>query len=79
MARLQTGRYSRRRWLGEEPDPRDLMRPYSAELMRMWPISPRVNKPENDDAGIVEPVELAVSGLYHRSGPPTSRSWSRAF
>jgi len=30
-----------------------------AELMRMWPISTRVNKPENDDAAIVEPIELA--------------------
>jgi putative SOS response-associated peptidase YedK len=47
------------RWLGEELDPRDLMRPFPAELMRMWPISTRVNKPENDDAAIVEPVELA--------------------
>jgi putative SOS response-associated peptidase YedK len=37
------------RWLGEEPDPRDLMRPFPAELMRMWPISTRVNKPENAD------------------------------
>jgi putative SOS response-associated peptidase YedK len=27
------------RWLGEEPDPRDLMRPFPAKLMRMWPIS----------------------------------------
>jgi SOS response associated peptidase (SRAP) len=35
------------RWLDEEPDPRDLMRPFPAELMRMWPISTRVNKPEN--------------------------------
>jgi hypothetical protein len=26
--------------------------------MRMWPISTRVNKPENDDAAIVEPIEL---------------------
>jgi len=26
------------RWLGEEPDPRDLMRPFPAEPMRMWPI-----------------------------------------
>jgi putative SOS response-associated peptidase YedK len=26
------------RWLGEEPDPRDLMRPFRADLMRMWPI-----------------------------------------
>jgi len=26
----------------------------------MWPISTGVNKPENDDASIVEPVELAT-------------------
>jgi hypothetical protein len=26
--------------------------------MRLWRISTRVNKPENDDASIVEPVEL---------------------
>src|SRR5262245_12467808 len=48
------------RWLGEEPDPRDLMRPFPAEPMRMWPISTRVNKPENDDPSIVEPVEPAT-------------------
>ena len=42
------------RWLGDEPDPDDLMRPFPAELMRLWPISTRVNKPENDDPSIVE-------------------------
>jgi putative SOS response-associated peptidase YedK len=47
------------RWLSDEPDPRDLMRPFLADLMRMWPISTRANKPENDDASTVEPVELA--------------------
>jgi hypothetical protein len=26
----------------------------------MWPISARVNKPENDDPSIVESVELAT-------------------
>ena len=46
------------RWLGEEPDPRDLMRPFPADLMRMWPISTRVNKPENDDPSILDPIEL---------------------
>jgi putative SOS response-associated peptidase YedK len=46
------------RWLGDEPDPTDLMRPFPAEPMRLWRISTRVNKPENDDASIVEPVEL---------------------
>jgi putative SOS response-associated peptidase YedK len=48
------------RWLGEEPDPRDLMRPFPSDPMRMWPISTRVNKPENDDPSILEPVELAT-------------------
>src|SRR5260370_15301768 len=48
------------RWLCEEPDPRDLMRPFPADLMRMWPISTRVNKPENDDPSIIEPIELAT-------------------
>jgi putative SOS response-associated peptidase YedK len=48
------------RWLGEEPDPRDLMRPFRADLMRMWPISTRVNKPENDDPSIIEPIETAT-------------------
>ena len=48
------------RWLGEEPDPHDLMRSFPAEPMRMWPISTRVNKPENDDQSILEPIELAT-------------------
>jgi putative SOS response-associated peptidase YedK len=48
-------------WLGEEPDSTDLMRPYPAEPMRMWPISTRVNKPENDDPSIVEPIEAIAS------------------
>ncbi len=54
------------RWLGEELDPRDLMRPFPAELMRMWPISTRVNKPENDDASIVEPIELGAVATRER-------------
>jgi hypothetical protein len=29
--------------------------------MRMWPISTRVNKPENDDPSIVEPIELSAA------------------
>jgi putative SOS response-associated peptidase YedK len=46
------------RWLGDETDPRDLLRPYPAEPMRIWPISTRVNKPQNDDPSILDPVEL---------------------
>jgi hypothetical protein len=53
--------------LGDEPDPRDVMHPFPADLMRMWPISTRVNKPENDEPSIIEPIELAseteVEGL----------------
>jgi hypothetical protein len=44
-----------------EPDPRVLMRRFAAEPMRMWPISTRVNQPENDDPSILEPVELATN------------------
>jgi putative SOS response-associated peptidase YedK len=49
------------RWLSDEPNPRDLMRPFPAEPIRMWPISIRVNKPENDDPSIVEPIELTAA------------------
>jgi putative SOS response-associated peptidase YedK len=49
------------RWLSDEPDPGDLMRPFPADLMRMWAISTRVNKPENDDPSIIEPIEVAAS------------------
>jgi hypothetical protein len=41
------------------------MRPFPADLMRMWLISTRVNKPENDDCSIVEPIELAPDTAQH--------------
>jgi putative SOS response-associated peptidase YedK len=45
------------RWLANiEPDPRDLLVPFAAEAMRMWPISTRVNKPENDDEEVLTPM-----------------------
>src|SRR5205807_10048660 len=49
------------RWLSEEPDPSELMRPFPASPMRIWPISTRLNHPENDDPSIVEPIELATA------------------
>src|SRR5438067_1260231 len=49
--------------LEKNPTPRDLMRPIPSELMRIWPISTRVNKPENDDPSIVEPIELAPDAV----------------
>ena len=51
------------RWLSTiEPDPRDLLAPFPAELMMMWPISTRVNKPENDDPEILKPFESIIGG-----------------
>jgi putative SOS response-associated peptidase YedK len=47
------------RWLGEEPDPADLIRPYAGD-MAAWPVSPRVNKADNDDAAILDRVEAAA-------------------
>lgn len=49
------------RWLNLEPDPHDLLISYPSEAMTMWPISTRVNRPENDDPSILdrgtEPVD----------------------
>ena len=45
------------RWLSPlEADPRDLLVPFPPELMTMWPVSSRVNKPGNDDPSILEPL-----------------------
>jgi putative SOS response-associated peptidase YedK len=53
------------RWLSSiEPDPRDLLVPFPAELMAMWPISTRVNKPANNDATILERVEAGEPSLF---------------
>lgn len=41
------------RWLTED-DPRDLLEPYPAELMRAYRVGTRVNSPKNDDATLVE-------------------------
>jgi putative SOS response-associated peptidase YedK len=43
------------RWLSPlEPDPHDLLVPFAAEPMRLWPVSARVNTPAHDDAGLLE-------------------------
>jgi putative SOS response-associated peptidase YedK len=47
---------------------RDLMRPLPAGLMRMWPISTRVNRPETDDPSIVEPIEWQQMHLKRHTG-----------
>jgi SOS response associated peptidase (SRAP) len=54
------------RWLGLEPNPHDSSSP---EPMTMWPISTRVNKPENDDPSILGRTQQVVTegdhGLHH--------------
>lgn len=49
---LEAGSYER--WLRLEPDPHDLLITYPSAPMRMWPISTRVNKPENDGPTLLD-------------------------
>jgi putative SOS response-associated peptidase YedK len=49
---LEPGSYER--WLGLETDPHDLLITYPSEPMTMWPISTRVNAPENDDPSLLD-------------------------
>ena len=44
------------RWLADEDDPRELLRPYPAEPMTMWPVSTRVNSYKNDDESLIAPA-----------------------
>ena len=44
------------RWLANI-EPSDLLVPFPSELMKIRPISTRVNKPQDDDLGILEPIE----------------------
>jgi len=46
------------RWLGAEKNPADLLRSYPSADVRMWPISTRVNSPNNDDPSILEPATV---------------------
>jgi putative SOS response-associated peptidase YedK len=58
-----------KRWLGLEPDPRDLLITYASEPMTMWPISRRVNAPENDEASL---LDRSVD-VFESSAPLTSQ------
>jgi putative SOS response-associated peptidase YedK len=48
------------RWLGSDKNPADLLRSYPSADMRMWPVSTRVNSPDNDNPSILEPVAVQV-------------------
>ncbi|MBX3537969.1 MAG: SOS response-associated peptidase [Chelatococcus sp.] len=50
------------RWLSvRETDPRDMLRPYPADVMMHWPVSNRVNTPANDDAALMQAVEAPLA------------------
>lgn len=47
------------RWLSPDvTDPSELLVPFPSELMRIWPVSTRVNKAGNDGADLLDPIEL---------------------
>ena len=58
VARSSQKERSHAAWLGETDDGnlKALLVPYPADQMRMWEISPRVNRPKNDDPSLWEPV-----------------------
>ena len=59
------------RWLNG-PDPADLLKPFPADGMVMWPVSPKLNSPKNDSADLLdefepdEPIEGANEGEADR-------------
>lgn len=42
-------------WLSGEAG-KEILKLFPAEKMKVWPISPRVNNPKNNDEAILEPV-----------------------
>jgi putative SOS response-associated peptidase YedK len=46
------------KWLGEveDGDLKELLKPFPAERMKMWPISARVSSPKNNDEAILRSV-----------------------
>jgi len=59
------------RWLSNiEPDPRELLVPFSSDPMTKWPVGTRVNKPDNDDAA--NPRRKSLAGCGRILGHPSS-------
>jgi putative SOS response-associated peptidase YedK len=61
------------RWLGPETDPHDVLITYPSESMVIWPISTRVNSPDNDDASLLD----RITGLSDVWAPLESEGISR--
>ncbi|SCB62305.1 SOS response associated peptidase (SRAP) [Rhizobium aethiopicum] len=49
------------RWLSPEPDPSDLMKPFDADAMTMWPITRRVTTFRDAGPDIINRVELRAT------------------
>jgi putative SOS response-associated peptidase YedK len=63
------------RWLSLELDPHDLLISYPSEMMTMWAISTRVNKPENDEPSLLDRIEEPANWqapLNHKVSEPAS-------
>ena len=54
-------------WLSGEAG-KEILVPYPANEMTVWPISPRVNSPKNDDPGILEPIPVGVQARRPDTG-----------
>ena len=63
-------------WLGEtEGDPRALLRPAAEDVLRLWPVSRRVNHVANDGADLLRPGAGGAGIAHSRHG---SRAEPRA-
>jgi putative SOS response-associated peptidase YedK len=55
------GPESHDRWLGDQGDPAECIKPYPADEMITWPVSVRVNAPKNDEPAILDQVATALA------------------
>ncbi|KKZ87166.1 SOS response-associated peptidase [Rhizobium phaseoli] len=46
------------RWLSADPDPRDLLQPFDAEAMTMWPIARRISNVRNGGPEVLSRVDV---------------------
>lgn len=61
-------REDRQAWLeGSAEEAWAVLKPYPDEYMVAWPVSPRVNKPANDDASLIEAV--GAPGVAAQTSP----------
>lgn len=52
------------RWLGSEPDPADLLKPFPSRLMKMWPIDKKVGNSKNDTSDVLDEIDPDAEELF---------------